>query len=42
MERLQTLILWDFCVQSSLDRAITAKNSKSTIFSEVGHLADRN
>ncbi len=31
MGRLQTLILWDFCVQSGLDRAVTAKNSKIMI-----------
>ena len=42
VERLQTLILWEFCVQSGMDRAITVKNSKSTIFSGVGQPADRN
>ena len=41
-ERLQALILWDFCVQSRLDRAFTAKNSKSMLFSGVGQSADRN
>ena len=42
MERLQTLILWDLCVQSGLDRAVTAKNSKNIIFSRFGHPTDRN
>ena len=42
VESLQSLILWDFCAQSGLDRVVTAKNSKSTIFSGVGQPADRN
>ena len=42
MGRLQSLILWDFCVQSGLDRTVTAKSSKNTIFSSVGQPTDRN